>query len=305
MFPILFRIGEGCDVPGGSCFEITSFGLMMFLSFIVGAWLLGKQLARYGVPKEYAWDLLAWIAIGGIVGAKLWYLGLNYQDLLAAPVRELTSRGGLVWYGGLAGGVLAYYLQVRARKLPMAVMFDGTAPALAAAYGVGRMGCFLVGDDYGRYTTSWIGIAFPEGSPPTTAAQLRELGSNVPASIPGNAIVEVIPTQLFEVALGFLMFVILWNIGKRQLRTGQLFSLFLVLYSIERFFIEFVRAKGDRVIVGLSTSQIVSIVLLGIGTYLWLHRGRVGETAPTPANPPALPPAPAPKSAPRNRAGRH
>jgi phosphatidylglycerol:prolipoprotein diacylglycerol transferase len=278
---------------------------MMFLSFIVGAWLLGKQLARYGVPKEYAWDLLAWIAIGGIVGAKLWYLGLNYQDLLAAPVRELTSRGGLVWYGGLAGGVLAYYLQIRARKLPMAVMFDGTAPALAAAYGVGWMGCFLVGDDYGRYTTSWIGIAFPEGSPPTTAAQLRELGSDVPASIPGNAIVEVIPTQLFEVALGFLMFVILWNIGKRQLRTGQLFSLFLVFYSIERFFIEFVRAKGDRVIAGLSTSQIVSILLLGIGTYLWLHRGKVGEPAPTPANPPPLPPPPTPKPAPRARAGRH
>jgi len=284
MYPILFRIGT---------FEVTSFGLMMFLSFIVGAWLLGKQLERYGIKKDYAWDMLAWIAIGGVLGAKLWYLALNYQDLLASPLRELTSRGGLVWYGGLVGGVIAYYLQVKARKLPMAVMYDATAPALAAAYGTGRMGCFLVGDDYGRYTTSWIGIAFPEGAPPTTAATLRELGSDVPASIPGNAIVEVIPTQLFEVALGFIMFAILWQVARRPLRTGQLFSLFLVFYAIERFFIEFVRAKGDRVIAGLSTSQIASIALFAVGAYLWVHRGKVGLPAPSAAHPPVLPPEPA------------
>jgi phosphatidylglycerol:prolipoprotein diacylglycerol transferase len=287
MFPILFRIGD---------FEVTTFGLMMFLSFIVGAWLLGKQLARYGLPKEYAWDMLAWIAIGGVLGAKLWYLALNYQDLLADPVRELTSRGGLVWYGGLVGGILAYYFQVRARNLPMAVMYDATAPALAAAYAVGRMGCFLVGDDYGRYTTSAIGIAFPEGAPPTTAGNLRRLGSEIPASIADTAIVEVIPTQLFEVAAGMVMFFILWQIGKRQLRTGQLFSLFLLLYSIERFFIEFVRAKGDRVIGMLSTSQLASILLFVIAVFLWLHRGRVGEAAPTPAHPPVT-------AAPAARAG--
>jgi phosphatidylglycerol:prolipoprotein diacylglycerol transferase len=284
MFPILFRIGD---------FEVTSFGLMMFLSFIVGAWLLGKQLQRYGLPKEYAWDMLAWIAIGGVLGAKLWYLALNYQDLFANPLRELTSRGGLVWYGGLVGGILAYYFQVRARKLPMAVMYDATAPALAAAYAVGRMGCFLVGDDYGRYTTSAIGMSFPEGAPPTTAGNLRRLGSEIPGNIPDTAIVEVIPTQLIEVAAGIVMFFILWQIGKRQLRTGQLFSLFLLFYSIERFLVEFVRAKGDRVIGVLSTSQIASILLFAVAAWLWYHRGRVGDPAPTPPHPPSLPPQPA------------
>lgn len=281
MFPVLFRIGS---------FEVTSFGLMMFLSFLTGAWLLGRQLQRYGLPKDYAWDMLAWIAVGGILGAKLWYLGLHMEDLLANPVRELTSRGGLVWYGGLVGGVTAYYFQVKAKRLPMAVMYDGTAPALAAAYAVGRMGCFLVGDDYGRYTESWVGMSFPEGAPPTTAGQLREWGSTIPAAIPDAQIVTVHPTQLYEVALGLVMFVILWNVGKRSLRTGQLFSLFLILYSIERFFIEFVRAKGDRVIAGLSTSQIASILLFIVGTWLWSHRGRVGASTPTPANPPRIPP---------------
>jgi phosphatidylglycerol:prolipoprotein diacylglycerol transferase len=288
MFPVLFRIGD---------FEVTTFGLMMFLSFLAGAWLLGKQLERYGVSKDYAWDMLAWIAVGGILGAKLWYLGLNYQDLLADPLRELTSRGGLVWYGGLVGGILAYYFQVRARKLPMAVMYDATAPALAVAYAVGRMGCFLVGDDYGRYTESWVGMEFPKGAPPTTAAQLRELGSNVPASIPDSAIVAVHPTQLYEIALALIMFVILWNVARRSLRTGQLFSLFLILYSIERFFIEFVRAKGDRFVFGLSTSQLASLALVTVGTWLWFHRAKVGVPAPSAANPPRLPPRPAPAGA--------
>ncbi|HEX6132973.1 MAG TPA: prolipoprotein diacylglyceryl transferase family protein, partial [Longimicrobiales bacterium] len=193
MYPEIFRIGS---------FVITSFGLMMFLSFLTGAWVLGRQLQRYGMPKELAWDLLAWIAVGGIVGAKLYYLALHPEELRADFVGALLSRGGLVWYGGLIGGVLAYYIQIRNRKLPIATMYDATAPALALAYAVGRMGCFLVGDDYGRYTAGPLGVTFPDGGiPPSTAGYLRSLGDDIPASIPDNAIVTVHPTQLYEIGL--------------------------------------------------------------------------------------------------------
>ena len=279
MYPILFRIGD---------FEVTSFGLMMFLSFLSAAWLTGKQLQRYGLPRDLAWDLLAWVAIGGILGAKLYYLALHWQDLAADPVRELTSRGGLVWYGGLIGGIVAYYLQVRARKLPMAVMFDATAPALAFAYAVGRLGCFLVGDDYGVPTDSWVGIAFPQGSPPSTAGNLRTIGVDVPASIPDATVLAVHPTQLYEIGLALVMFAILWHIGGRRLRRGQLFGLYMMLYAVERFIIEFVRAKGDRILLGLSTSQVASILLLTAGVVLWV-RQRQAPVAPTPADPPPLP----------------
>ena len=122
MFPELFRIGD---------FVVTSFGLMMFLSFVSAAYVCGRQMERFGYPRELAWDVLAWVAIGGIVGAKLYYLALHWEDLAADPVGELFSRGGLVWYGGLIGGVTAYYLQVRAKKLPVAMMYDATAPARA------------------------------------------------------------------------------------------------------------------------------------------------------------------------------
>jgi phosphatidylglycerol---prolipoprotein diacylglyceryl transferase len=292
LYPNLFTIGD---------FAITSFGLMMFLSFLTAAWVTGGQLRRYGLPKELAWDMLAWCALGGILGAKLYYLALHWQALLANPVAEVLSRGGLVWYGGLIGGVIAYYLQVRARKLPVATMYDATAPALALAYVVGRFGCFLVGDDYGRYTDGPLGIAFPQGAPPSTAGILRSMGETVPAHIADATVVAVHPTQLYEMVLAGIMFVILWKLGaKAWLRAGQLFAAYMVLYGVERFGIEFVRAKSDRLFIagaGLSTSQVASVLLAALGAFLWWRQGRVAGPTPlgaaAPPEPQATRPAPA------------
>lgn len=276
MYPVLFEIGG---------FEITSFGLMMFLSFLGGAWILQLQLQRRGFAGELAWDMLAWIAIGGVLGAKLYYMGLHWEDLVADPMGELTSRAGLVWYGGLIGGILAYWWQVKKRGLPMATMFDATAPALGLAYAIGRMGCFLVGDDYGRPTDSAIGIAFPQGAPPTTAGYFRSIGMEVDPSLPDTAVLAVHPTQLYEVAAGLVMFAILWQVSKRKLRPGQLFGLFLILYGIERFLVEFVRAKTDHVLLGLTTSQIASFLAIGAGVWLWQRKtgAKTSAARPKPA----------------------
>ncbi|HET9985233.1 MAG TPA: prolipoprotein diacylglyceryl transferase [Longimicrobiales bacterium] len=270
MFPTLFKIGG---------FTVTSFGLMMFLAFVAGGWVLSKQLERRGQNPGIAWDVLAWLALGGILGARLYYIALHVDDFVANPMHELLSRGGLVWYGGFIGGVLAYYWQVRKHKLPLATMFDASAPALALAYAVGRVGCFLVGDDYGLPTRSWVGIKFPEGSPPSTAGYLRTVGGQIPANVPDGTVLAVHPTQLYEVGAGLLMFAILWRLSSsRKLRPGRLFAVWLVLYGIERFLIEFVRAKGDRVLLGLSTSQLASALLLVLAAAIWL-RAR-GEPAP-------------------------
>jgi phosphatidylglycerol---prolipoprotein diacylglyceryl transferase len=275
VYPELFKIGD---------FVITSFGLMMFLSFLTAAWVTGLQLRRYGLPPELGWDMLAWCALAGIGGAKLYYLLLNWGALLADPMGEILNRGGLVWYGGLIGGVLAYYFQVRRRGLPLATMYDATAPALALGYGVGRLGCFLVGDDYGRYTEGPLGIAFPQGAPPSTAGTLRSMGETLPMHIPDYAVVAVHPTQLYMMALAVLMFAILWQLGGRAtLRAGQLFAAYMVLYGLERFGIEFVRVKTDRLMIGgagISTSQVASIVLVALGAWLWWRQGRVGAPAP-------------------------
>lgn len=282
MYPELFRIGD---------FVVTTFGLMMVLSFFAGAFILGRMYERYGYPRDLAWDVLAWIALGGVIGAKAWYLGLHWQDVVADPAGQIFSRGGLVWYGGLLGGVTAYWLQIRARGLPLAVMFDATAPALAVAYAVGRMGCFLVGDDYGGYTDGWYGIAFPKGSPPSTAGYLRSIGETVPVQFADADVVTVHPTQLYEIALALVMFVVLWKVGKPILQSGRLFALYMLLYGTERFLIEFVRAKGDRIMLGLSTSQAASLILVAAGAYLWWRQRDATPAGTSPKPPPR--PAPA------------
>ena len=265
MYPVLFRIGD---------FEVTTFGPMIFLSFISASWILSIQLRKRKLDPEFAWDVLAWAALAGMAGAKLYYLALHWQDLAANPMQELTNRGGFVWYGGLIGGVLAYWWQARRHRMPLASTFDAAGPALALAYAVGRMGCFLVGDDYGLPTDSWVGVKFPEGSPPSSAAYLRSVGADVPASIPNDAILAVHPTQLYEVGLALIMFAILWQLSNRALRAGQLFAAYLALYGVERFFIEFVRAKGDRIAFGMSTSQLMSALLLVIAAALWAYAER-------------------------------
>lgn len=271
MYPVLFRIGD---------FTVTSFGLMMFLSFVVGAWVLARQFEKRDMDPELAWDMLLWIALGGILGAKLYYIGLHLDDLAADPLRELTNRGGLVWYGGFIGGVSAFYWQIRKRKLPVAQTFDATAPGLAIAYAIGRVGCFLVGDDYGRPTDSWVGIAFPEGYPPSTAGYFRAIGTDIPAQIPDTAVLAVHPTQLYEVAAALVMFGILWRLSGR-LRAGRLFALYMVLYAVERFLVEFVRAKTDFAVLGLTTSQIASIALVIGAAIIWQRT----TAAPAPPRP--------------------
>lgn len=273
MYPHLFTIGD---------FTVTSFGLMMFLSFVVGAWVLARQFEKRDLDPEIAWDMLLWIAIGGILGAKLYYVALHPADLIADPLRALTNRGGLVWYGGFIGGALAFWWQVRKRGLPLAHTFDAAAPALAIAYGVGRMGCFLVGDDYGRPTDSWVGIAFPEGYPPTTAGYFRSIGYQISAQIPDAAVLAVHPTQLYEIAAALVMFGILWKLSG-TLRAGRLFAIYLVMYAIERFLVEFVRAKTDFIALGLTTSQFASLVLLVLAVVIWQRTANSPRPAPASA----------------------
>lgn len=273
MYPHLFTIGD---------FTVTSFGLMMFLSFVVGAWVLARQFERRSMDPEAAWDMLLWIALGGILGAKLYYIGLHWEALVENPLRELTNRGGLVWYGGFIGGVAAFYWQVRKRGLPLAKSFDATAPALAIAYAIGRMGCFLVGDDYGRPTDSWVGIAFPNGYPPSTAGYFRSIGTAIPADIPDSAVLAVHPTQLYEIGLALIMFAVLWRLSTRLL-PGRLFALYLGMYGVVRFTVEFVRAKTDYTILGLTTSQIASLLLLVLAGVVWALVGRSREAEPAPA----------------------
>lgn len=280
MYPEIFRIGD---------FSISSFGLMMVCAFVAAYFQLAWGLKRLDAgDEEDASAVLFAAGLAGIVGAKV-YFAILYQDW-----SSLLDRSGLVWYGGFLLGALAVIFVVRYRKLPPARTLDAATPALALGYAIGRIGCFLVGDDYGVPTDLPWGVEFPRGLPPTRADFLRsDFGLDLPASIPDSAILAVHPTQLYETALALL---ICW-IGVRSLRRqsrkggpppGSTSFLVIGLLAIERFGIEFLRAKDDRLLGVFTVAQLISVVVLVAVTVLWwrlARRSRAEAAHPGPSSP--------------------
>lgn len=255
--------------------EITGYGLMMMVGFLTGSWLVQLELRRRNLREEYASDMTLAAVVGGIVGAKLWYVVLM-QDPGA-----LFSRGGLVWYGGFIGGTIAVILNGIRLRVPTAVTAQLVAPALAAAYALGRIGCFLVNDDYGRPTTLPWGMKFPQGMPPSTVANLRsQFGVDLPADLDPSTVMAVHPTQLYEAGLMLAAFLVLWAWRTRAKGTGWLFGLYLVFAGCERFVIEVLRAKDDRFLGPFTLAQLTSVLLVVAGTYIMARRATAGETAP-------------------------
>ena len=267
MFPILFEIGG---------FKVTSFGASIALAFLAAAWIIARALKRQGENPEYAWDIAGWAAIGGILGAKIYYLFLHFNETAADPWGALLSRSGLVWYGGLMGGAAAVLFRLWQLKLPIWKFADAVAPGLALGYAVGRLGCFLVGDDYGAPTNAPWAVAFPQGAPPSTAGNLRAFGVDVPASVPDGTVMAVHPTQLYETAMSLIILAILLRVRPRlEATNGQLFAVWLALAGVERFIVEIFRAKDDRFLGVFSVAQLISVLLIGTGISIWLAlRGR-------------------------------
>lgn len=250
VYPFILHLGP---------LEITGYGIMMMVGFLMGGWLITLELRRRGLYDEYASDITVAAVIGGIVGAKLWYFALNGGPLF--------SRGGLVWYGGFIGGALAVMLNGWRLKVPLRWTMQLCAPALAAAYALGRIGCFIVNDDYGHPTTLPWAVKFPQGLPPSTAQQMQQtFGIPVPAGTDPSTVLAVHPTQLYEAILMLGAFVILWKLRTRLDRPiGWLFGVYLLMAGVERFLIEFVRAKDDRLFGPLTIAQVTSLALVLIG----------------------------------------
>ena len=214
IYPFVFHIGP---------LEITGYGLMMMVAFLMGGWLIALELKRRGLSEDYAADMIAAAVIGGIIGAKLWYVAV------AQDPGALFSRGGLVWYGGFIGGTAAVILNGWRLKVPLRWTMQLAAPALPAAYALGRIGCFLVNDDYGRPTDLPWAVKFPQGLPPSTAASMEQLfGIPVPPGTDPATVLAVHPTQIYEAILMLAAFMLLWSLRKGGRPIGWIFGLYLV-----------------------------------------------------------------------------
>ena len=239
MYPELLKIGP---------VTIYSFGLMAAIGFLMGGFLLERELARVGHNKELAGSIIIAALIGGIIGAKIYYL-IEY------PGGEIFSGAGLVWYGGLIGGFLAVVWWINRKGLPFLLVADLMGPLLLMGQGFGRIGCFLAGDgDYGPPSDVPWAIAFPDGVVPTQ--------------------VPVHPTMVYDFLLLFTLFFILWSIRKKNFKRGTIFGLFAVFMGCERFFTEFWRNEPNILFETFSLAQILSVLLLfaGIGLIIFVNK---------------------------------
>ena len=253
MLPTLFKIGP---------ITIHSFGFMLAVGFLLVAWLAAKEFNRRGYSSDDAWTITLAAMIGGVVGAKLYFAIDHWPETVKDPDGVLFSGAGLTYYGGLIGGAIAVILTSQKKKIPLGVMADMGAPLIALGYGVGRLGCLLNGDDYGKPCTYPWCMSFPNGNPPSLDAQ--------------HNLVRVHPTQIYESVLSLLFFAFLWSRRAAwQDRRGLLLGVYLVLAGAERFMVEFLRLNTP-VAAGLTVAQWISLILIGIGIVL-IARSRVSK----------------------------
>ena len=289
MYPEILRIGD---------FVISSYGLMMVIAFLTGNFLLRRDMVGLGKDPEMADDLTFQAALGGILGAKIYYLienipsGRAYDNLLglvdvisgiftlnttliAGGIQNFGS--GMVFLGGFIGGMIAVTLYARKHSISFLTVADWTSPYVVLGHGIGRIGCFLVGDDYGRPTDLPWAVAFPNGLPVSNVGNLRYMGVDLDPSLPYNQVLACHPTQIYEMLAYFAIFAYLVFFVKRnQKYPGQIIFEYLFLAGFTRFVVEFIRLNPTYLF-GLSGAQFISIAMMAIGMFfMWKKRKDFG-----------------------------
>jgi phosphatidylglycerol:prolipoprotein diacylglycerol transferase len=245
---------------------LQTFGLMLGLGFVVAGIACARYLEELGKPRDWAYEMVFAALVGGLVGARLWWIWENWSDAKHDLLGSLFSGTGLVWFGGAFGGAAGVLLWAWRRRWLTLQMLDSTAVPLAVGYAIGRIGCQLAGD--GDYGIPWDGpwaMAYPHGTVPTT--------------------VKVHPTPVYETITMLLVAWFLWR-HRHSWRPGTLFAAYLVLAGIERFLVEFVRRNSD-VFIGLTQPQLISVAMIVAGgTWLLLMRAPAAASgAPAAAAP--------------------
>ena len=266
MFPIIYDFGE-INIFGFSFHPvINSYGFMLMLAFYSCYYLLNKDLKNQGHKPSLAGDIIFAAAVGGIVGSRVYFILENFEEFIADPVGMIFSGGGLVFLGGLIGGLLAVTYVINKNQLSWFMVADHVAPLLILGYAIGRIGCLLVGDDYGLPTHLAWGIEFPNGIPPSTYRVFQTQYPWVDISNFTPGVLKVHPTQIYETLLGFGIFYYLFSKRKFVRVPGSLFFSYLILAGLERFFIEFLRIN-QKYFIGLSGAQLISLAMFSVG--LW------------------------------------
>jgi len=270
MYPVIYDFGN-INIFG---FEfspvINSYGFMLMMAFYTCYYFLNKDLKRLGYDSNLSGDIVFAAAVGGILGSKIYYLIENFDRVIADPTGMIFSGAGLVFLGGLMGGTLGVTFVINKNNLSWITFADIVAPLLILGYAIGRIGCLLVGDDYGLPTHLPWGIEFPNGLPPSTYSifQTYYPWVNLDNFEPG--VLSVHPTPIYETIIGGLIFYYLYQKRTSVTIVGSLFFTYLILAGTERFIVEFLRVN-EKYFIGLSGAQMISILMITIGAWFLMH----------------------------------
>ena len=257
-------------------FTLHSYGVLLAVAFIAGLWIAARHARRAHLDPDRVTDLAVYVLIAGLIGAKVGLLVVEW-DYYSKNLRELFSllQSGGVFYGGLIAALPVAWWYVRKHALPGWKAADALVPAVALGQSVGRLGCFAAGCCFGKPTSVPWAVTF------------RDLYAARAVGTPMDT--QLHPTQLYESAATFLIFLLLLKVARRKSFEGQVVLSYVLLYSVARFVIEFFRGDAARGSVfggALSTSQFLAI-LLGLGALaVWPKAARAGRAAPPapPAN---------------------
>lgn len=237
---------------------IYGYGLMIAIG-VIAAYLVGEYRAKkQGLNPDELFYLTITCLTGGIIGAKLLFYIVEIKSIIENPRLLLDIKNGFVVYGGIIGGIFSGYLYTKIRKLSFLRYFDLVMPSIALAQAFGRIGCAFAGCCYGRETDGWCHIIY-EGS-----------------KFAPNG-VALIPTQFISSGLNFIHFFLLVYLAKKVKASGQVAGLYLVFYSIGRFFLEFLRNDPRGSVKVLSTSQFISLFILAAGLGVFFFCGYLGR----------------------------
>jgi len=258
MFPILLPLGGGI--------AIRSYGVMIAVALLLGAWWTRHRAAVRGISPSHADEIITASVIGGLVGARLYYVLFTEPSwFLHQPLEILAVwRGGLAVHGAWIGGTLAALRAMRRRQVSFWRYADAVAPALALGQAIGRLGCFLSGCCFGLPTQRPWGVIF------------NHLETLAPRGMPLH------PTQLYEAVLALLIVWALWRYERRRRCEGEVFLLYLLLSSTARFAVEALR--WDNLYWWGTTfkmAQLMSSILFVAAAVCWVVRRRGGAARKT------------------------
>jgi phosphatidylglycerol:prolipoprotein diacylglycerol transferase len=272
MYPELFSIGP---------LSIRVYGLLLAISFFVGVFYAKIRSSHERISFDRLLSVAYFMIFGGIIGARLSYVALHLSDFSGDPLSAINPFGsdqfgisGLNLYGGIVLGLVASFVYIRLRKLPLLAVFDTFAPPVALGIGITRIGCFFNGCCFGTPTNLPWGVSFPEGS--------------IPYYYFNSAALH--PAQLYSSAYGILLFVVLHLVLKRKRFDGQVMGLFFMVEAVFRHLIEYVRYYESEMhlsFLGMNPTwnQLVSIslFLLGMAIYLKAPRKLYRDAVPAPS----------------------